>query len=182
MDLDLYRFDDPRAASAWEAVDDRVMGGVSRSRVRHDPAGHALFEGTLSLEQGGGFASVRAPVAMPAAAAGARVWLLEVHGDGRRYKFTLRTSSTIDAVSWQASFDAPAGEWRVVRLATGDFVPTFRGRHVGAPPLDPAQVRTLGLMLADRQAGPFALALRRIGVETDRPARARGWKPAAFRS
>lgn len=162
---DLYRFDDPRAASAWEAVDDRVMGGVSRSRVRHDPAGHAVFEGTLSLAQGGGFASVRAPVALPTDAAGASDWLLEVRGDGRRYKFTLRTSATFDAVSWQASFDAPAGDWRTVRLATADFVPTFRGRRVDAPPLDPVQVRTLGLMLADRHAGPFALALRRIAIE-----------------
>lgn len=167
MDFDLYRFDDPRAASAWEAVDDRVMGGVSRSRVRHDPAGHAVFEGILSLERGGGFASVRAPAAVPAEAAGVRAWRLEVRGDGRRYKFTLRTSERFDAVSWQASFDVPAGEWRAVRLATDDFVPTFRGRQVTASPLDPAQVRTLGLMLADRQPGSFALALRRIVVETD---------------
>lgn len=167
MDVDLYRFDDPRAASAWEAVDDRVMGGVSRSRMRHDPAGHAVFEGILSLDQGGGFASVRAPAAQPVEAAGTRAWRLEVRGDGRRYKFTLRTSERFDAVSWQASFDVPAGEWRTVRLATGDFVPTFRGRQVDAPPLDPSAVRTLGLMLADRQPGPFALALRRIAIETD---------------
>jgi hypothetical protein len=166
VDLDLYRFDDPRAAIAWEAVDDRVMGGVSRSRVRHDPTGHAVFEGTLSLAQGGGFASVRAPVAMPATAAGTQAWLLDVRGDGRRYKFTVRTSERFDAVSWQASFDVPAGAWQTVRLATDDFVPTFRGRRVEAPPLEPAQVRTLGLMLADRQAGPFALALRRIAIET----------------
>ena len=162
--MDLYRFDDPQAAAAWEAVDDRVMGGVSRSRVRHDPTGHAVFEGMLSLAQGGGFASVRAPVAMPAAAAGMQAWLLEVRGDGRRYKFTLRTSANFDAVSWQAAFDAPAGEWRVVRLATADFIPSFRGRRVEAPPLEFPRVRTLGLMLADRQAGPFALALRRIAL------------------
>lgn len=167
MDFDLYRFDDPRAASAWESVDDRVMGGVSRSRVRHDPAGHAVFEGILSLERGGGFASVRAPAPLPAEAAGVRAWRLEVRGDGRRYKFTLRTSDRFDAVSWQASFDVPAGEWRAVRLATDDFVPTIRGRQVAASPLDPAQVLTLGLMLADRQPGPFALALRRIVAETD---------------
>jgi NADH dehydrogenase [ubiquinone] 1 alpha subcomplex assembly factor 1 len=163
---DLYRFDDPRAAATWEAVDDRVMGGVSRSRVRHDPAGHAVFEGTLSLAQGGGFASVRADVALPAGAA-PTCWLLEVRGDGRRYKFTLRASATFDAVSWQASFDAPIGEWRMVRLATADFIPTFRGRRVDAPPLDPARVRTLGLMFADRPAGPFALALRRVAIESD---------------
>jgi NADH dehydrogenase [ubiquinone] 1 alpha subcomplex assembly factor 1 len=161
---DLYRFDAANAAAAWEPIDDRVMGGVSRSRMRHDPAGHAVFEGTLSLAQGGGFASVRAPVAMPGVPPGASAWLLEVRGDGRRYRFTLRTGAAFDAVSYQASFEAPPGEWRTVRLATTDFVPTFRGRRVEAPPPEVARVHTLGLMLADRQAGPFALALRRIAI------------------
>lgn len=162
---DLYRFDDPRAAATWEAVDDRVMGGVSRSRVRHDPAGHAVFEGTLSLLQGGGFASVRADVALPADGGAPRAWLLEVRGDGRRYRFSLRTSGGFDGVSYQASLQPPAGEWRMVELASADFVPTFRGRVVDALPLDPARVRKIGLMLADRQPGTFALALRWIAID-----------------
>lgn len=166
MRHDLFRFDDPAAAAAWKAVDDRVMGGVSRSRMRHDPAGHAVFEGTLSLDSGGGFASVRADVVVPADAGSPRAWLLEVRGDGRRYKFNLRTSAAFDAVNWQAGFEAPANEWRMVRLAAADFLPTFRGRRVEAPPLDMSAVRTLGLMLADRRPGAFALALRRVAVES----------------
>lgn len=55
----LFDFTDPSAANAWHAIDDRVMGGISRSTMRHDPAGHAVFEGTVSLERNGGFASVR---------------------------------------------------------------------------------------------------------------------------
>ena len=59
MLIELFDFSDPRAAEAWRAIDDRVMGGVSRSRLRHDRAGHAVFEGDVSLERNGGFASVR---------------------------------------------------------------------------------------------------------------------------
>jgi hypothetical protein len=55
----LFDFSDSRATNAWQAIDDRVMGGISRSTLRHDPAGHAVFEGTVSLERNGGFASVR---------------------------------------------------------------------------------------------------------------------------
>jgi hypothetical protein len=164
--LDLFRFDDPRAAAAWQAVDDRVMGGVSRSRMRADPAGHALFEGLLSLESGGGFASVRAAASLPPSAA-PRAWLLEARGDGRRYKFNLRAAGRFDDVNYQAAFEPPSDAWQVVRLAHGDFIPTFRGRRVDAPPLDHSLVGTLGLMVADRQAGTFALALRRIAFETD---------------
>lgn len=164
---DLFRFDDPRAAAAWEPVDDRVMGGVSRSRVRHDASGHAVFEGLLSLESGGGFASVRAGVSMPAQARAPCAWLLEARGDGRCYKFNLRTAGRFDDVNYQAVFEPAVDRWGVVRLATTDFVPTFRGRRVDAAPLDPAQVRTLGLMVSDRQAGAFALQLRRIAFESD---------------
>jgi hypothetical protein len=56
----LFDFSDPSAVDAWRAIDDRVMGGISRSQLRHDPTAHAVFEGLVSLEQNGGFASVRA--------------------------------------------------------------------------------------------------------------------------
>jgi hypothetical protein len=69
-------------------------------------------------------------------------------------------------VNYQAAFEAPAGAWTLVRMPLTAFHPTFRGRRVpGAPPLDPARVRQIGLMIADRQAGAFALALRSFGVE-----------------
>jgi hypothetical protein len=50
-----------------------------------------------------------------------------------------------------------------VRLA--EFRASFRGREVpGAPPLDPARIRQVGLMIVARQAGPFALDIRRISL------------------
>ena len=55
----LFDFTDPAATNPWAPIDDRVMGGASHSHLRHDPAGHAVFEGTVSLERNGGFASVR---------------------------------------------------------------------------------------------------------------------------
>ena len=55
----LFDFGDPAAVTEWNAIDDRVMGGVSGSRLRHDPTGHAVFEGSVSLERNGGFASIR---------------------------------------------------------------------------------------------------------------------------
>ncbi len=46
----LFDFSDPSAANAWHAIDDRVMGGISRSSLRHDPAGHAVFEGQQAVQ------------------------------------------------------------------------------------------------------------------------------------
>jgi NADH dehydrogenase [ubiquinone] 1 alpha subcomplex assembly factor 1 len=161
----LLRFDAPAAVLSWGAIDDRVMGGVSRSRLRHDPAGWAVFEGEVSLERNGGFASVRSqPQALgrPEAVA----CLIEARGDGHRFKLRLLTDDSFDAVSYQAGFAPEAGRWSTVRLPLAGFVPTFRGRVVAdAPPLDPARIRQIGLLIADRQVGPFALAIRSIELE-----------------
>ena len=55
----LIDFANPSAALEFMAVDDRIMGGSSSSRVVYDATESAsCFEGTLIVE-GGGFASVR---------------------------------------------------------------------------------------------------------------------------
>jgi len=161
----LLDFDDAADAAMWRPVDDVVMGGVSASRFDQYGPGVARFAGTVSLERGGGFASVRTPP-RDWDAAGATAFVLRVLGDGKTYKLTLRTGDGFDGIQYQARFAPPAGEWTELRLAVADFLPTFRGRVVpGAPSLDPARVRALGLMISDRQAGPFELLVDRIGVE-----------------
>ena len=55
----LFDFSDANCVQDWAAIDDRVMGGESQSRLRYDSRGHAVFEGVVSLERNGGFASVR---------------------------------------------------------------------------------------------------------------------------
>ena len=160
----LFDFRDPRAVDEWTPIDDRVMGGVSRSRLRHDPAGHAVFEGVVSLERNGGFASLRS---RPGARGrpGAEACRIEVRGAAKRFKLSLLTDDGFDRPSYQATFAPAASGWQRLRLPLADFRATFRGREVpGAPALDPARIRQVGLLIADRQAGPFALDIRQIGL------------------
>ena len=94
---------------AWQTVDDRVMGGSSRSRVVMMPGGGgAAFEGDLVVN-GGGFASVRcAPRrggALGAMLRGAKALVLVCSGDGRRgYKLLLKVSR---ALPWHLIFSPP---------------------------------------------------------------------------
>jgi monofunctional biosynthetic peptidoglycan transglycosylase len=161
----LLDFDDANDAALWYAVDDVVMGGVSSSGFDRAEAGIGRFRGQVSLENNGGFASVRTPP-RDWDTAGATAFVLRVRGDGHEFKFTLRTGDGFDGTQYQARFAPPAGEWTDVRLPVASFVPTFRGRVLHeAPPLDPARVRVLGLMISDRQAGPFELLVDRIAIE-----------------
>jgi NADH dehydrogenase [ubiquinone] 1 alpha subcomplex assembly factor 1 len=164
MQTDPISFDAPETITDWFAINDTVMGGLSTGRFSYDPAGHAVFDGEVSLERHGGFASVRgtrAALGSPATLG----YALAVLGDGKRYEMNLRTEDSFDGVNYQAEFQTQAGQWIEVRLPLSAFAPNFRGRPVpAAPPLNPALVRQVGLMIADKQAGLFRLCIRRISA------------------
>jgi NADH dehydrogenase [ubiquinone] 1 alpha subcomplex assembly factor 1 len=162
----LLDFDDDVEITQWTTVNDVVMGGVSRSAFERAGPGIARFRGVVSLENSGGFASVRTSPRQWNSA-GASAFVLRVLGDGRVYKFTVRTDDGFDGIQFQSRFTPPAGDWHEARLPVASFAATFRGRIVpGSAPLDPARVRALGLMISDRQDGPFELLVDWIGVET----------------
>ena len=164
LPLPLFDFREPVAVRAWTAIDDRVMGGCSVSTLRHHAAGHAVFEGEVSLERNGGFASVRSSPG-PRGLPNAEVCLLEIRGVPMRFKVSLLTEDGFDTLNYQARFAPSGSEWQTLGRPLSAFRATFRGREVaGAPQLDPARIRQVGLMTADRQAGHFALDIRRIGL------------------
>jgi monofunctional biosynthetic peptidoglycan transglycosylase len=146
-------------APRWRAVDDVVMGGRSSSRMEATPEGTCVFTGELSLENNGGFASVRR-AAEQVALAGASSVVLRVRGDGKTYRLRFRTKGGYDVPSYQADFETVAGEWIDVTLDLVDFELKWRGRAVpDAPLLDPSAVHGLGLLIADEQVGSFRLEL-----------------------
>ena len=143
--------DDP---SDWRSVDDPVMGGVSESTFEATPDG-AAFTGAVSLEQGGGFCSVRAPESAYdlSSTTGLR---LRLRGDGNRYWLTLYTASG-GPISYRAPLHPPE-QWTEVDVPFSRLTPYRRGTKVPtAPPFAPSEVRTLGFLIADEQAGPFRL-------------------------
>jgi len=158
-DKTLFDFQAATNLPAWEVVNDDVMGGVSTSQFQMLTNDCAVFSGTVRLENNGGFASARS-VPVPENLTGLTAFILRVRGDGRRYKFSVRTGAGFDTPLYQSSFIAKPGEWEEHRLAFCDFVPTFRGRVLtDVPPLNPAKVNAVGFLIADKQAGPFRLEI-----------------------
>ena len=161
----LFDFQIATNTAAWQVVNDDVMGGVSTSAFRLTN-GVALFQGSVSLENNGGFASARS---LPARhdLAGADAFVVRVRGDGRRYKFTARTDQSFDSAIYQCVFTTKKGEWEEHRLPFKQFIPTFRGRVLsGEPPLDPAKVTSVGFLISDNQKGAFQLEIAWIKVTT----------------
>ena len=158
----IHRFDTPASTQNWLPVNDGVMGGVSSSQMRFALAGHAVFEGVVSLENNGGFASVRASQ-LDLGSSDTVAYLLTVWGDGHTYKLNFRTDLGFDGVNYQAAFTPALGQWTQISLPVAAFAPSFRGRAVkGVPPMQPEAVRQVGLMISDGQAGAFLLLVKAI--------------------
>lgn len=155
-------------APPWRSIDDVVMGGRSSSRMEV-AGGIAVFRGEVSLANNGGFASVRSAPKVHDLS-GFDGLVLRVRGDGTRYQLRLRTTATVDGVSYQAPLDPPAGAWQELAIPFTAFEPVFRGRRLpDHPPLDPAEVKSFGLMVAGGQAGPFRLEIEWIQGSRNRP-------------
>jgi len=156
----LLDFSSSEVVQTFRVISDVVMGGVSTSRLGSTD-GAMVFEGGVSLENNGGFASMRGPVRFPAESA---ALLLTVRGDGQRYKLTLKLDDSTSTPQYQAGFVAPR-EWQILRFKPADFAASFRGRAVVAPIVRLVDVQHFGLLISDRQSGAFRIELKDIRAE-----------------
>jgi monofunctional biosynthetic peptidoglycan transglycosylase len=167
----LVDFAGPEAAQQWQAVNDGVMGGVSDGRFTITDDNTLEFSGTLSLENNGGFASVRTKATDLDIEAGDTL-VVRVKGDGREYVLNLYTKSRRMAFSYRAPLPTTKDEWTEVRVPLEDFIPTAFGRRVqGMGPVGPDQINGLGFMLSDKKPGKFRMQVESVKVERAAPQR-----------
>lgn len=142
----------------WRVVDDGVMGGLSKGKLTVSDDGILTFDGDLSLENSGGFSSIRTNTVPFDLSASAGV-SARVKGDGRTYQMRLGTDARYRGmeISFTADFATEKGEWTTVEIPFSEFKGSFRGRKLPDEVLAPAKIRRLGLLLADKKAGAFKL-------------------------
>jgi NADH dehydrogenase [ubiquinone] 1 alpha subcomplex assembly factor 1 len=79
---------------------------------------------------------------------------------GRRYQLRFRTDDASDGVAYRATCDISPGEWLERKLRFADFQASFRGSVLSdVGPLDPARIRQMGFLIADKEEGPFRLEI-----------------------
>ncbi|QDT96716.1 CIA30 family protein [Gimesia aquarii] len=161
----LFDFSKQEAGNQWQTVNDGVMGGISEGRFRISNEGILEFFGTLSLENNGGFASVRSRPKQLNLQVG-DILLTRVKGDGRKYSLNLYLPIRRVAFSYRMEFKTEKDKWIELRFPLKDFVATSFGRTAdNAGQVNAPQVNSIGFLLGDKKAGPFKLEVDWIKVE-----------------
>ena len=143
----------------WQIINDDVMGGVSQSEIIFNDTGTATFQGKISLENNGGFASTRSK--SHSYRLGGYIGLhVRIQGDGKDYQLRVRTDNRFDGISYRYRFATQPETWMNIRVPFSEFVPVFRGRiQSNVSPISPEQIQQVGFLISDKQAGKFRIEI-----------------------
>jgi len=141
----------------WQIVNDGVMGGLSKGNIEFAD-GVMKFWGILSLENNGGF-SLAETRKLNLDLSNDLGILLRVRGDGRTFSIRLKSDARFRnmPVSFAGELPTTKGEWQQVKVPFSSFKGGFRGRNLPDAVLDTSQIQQLGIILGDKQAGPFQI-------------------------
>ncbi len=157
----LVTFDTRGERLEWDSLGDQVMGGQSDGTLVHSAEGVGLFEGTVRLDNGGGFASVKADLPEPVDASQWTGIELLAKGDGKTYKIGLRNSTNRRTVIYQHAFTPGTDEWSRIRLTFSEFIPTWRGKTLtDEVALNLSHLASVSLFVSGRQVGKFQLKMQ----------------------
>ena len=146
--------------SNWQIVDDGVMGGLSKGKFKISDENALVFNGILSLENNGGFSSIRSQRTKMDLSSYKGI-KIRVKGDGRKYKMRFESDSKYRrmAVSFQHEFETTAGEWSEVFIPFEGLKASFRGWKLPTMKFNPQSIQRFGLIIADKKQGPFKITV-----------------------
>ena len=155
----IFTFDDAGEVRRWFTVLDGVMGGLSTGRIAAG-SGTLVFDGATSLENNGGFSSMRVDLA-DGLFDGFDAVKLRVKGDGREYRLGAKAGRGAGAGGYWAPFATTKDRWIEVVVPIADLERHFMGQRLPGR-LDPADLKSLEFYIYDKKAGPFRLELDSI--------------------
>ena len=155
----MYEFKNADEIDSWLIINDGVMGGLSKSEIVLSDNNTAIFKGSVSLENNGGFASTRT-VPRSYDLNGYDGVRLRVKGDGKSYQFRARIDDRFDGVSYRYSFETEQDKWMIIEIPFDQCEPVFRGRVLdGVKPLVSEDIQQLGFLIATKKADTFQLEI-----------------------
>ena len=155
----LFDFNKDTSARDWRLVDDVVMGGRSAGSFYINENGHGVFEGNVSLENNGGFSSIRHSNTYQIPKNQRKI-SIRLKGDGKSYQFRLKHRRN----SWESyvyNFNT-TGSWQVIEIPLNEMYPSFRGRKLKRANFDFNAIAEIGFLIGNKQNENFRLEIDRL--------------------
>jgi hypothetical protein len=158
----LFNFADPAAMRGWEVEDDVIMGGRSKSTLTHDPDGHIIFTGKVSLENEGGFASIQNHFD-PIDVSNYTHAVIRLKGDGKRFFYIVESEKK--ARNYYVADFSTTGKWQEIRIPLRTMYPVRRGDRLDIPDYPGNTMTQSRFMIANGRAEAFRLEVASIKLE-----------------
>ncbi len=160
--MQIFDFSQNSDLTSWRIVDDVVMGGKSSSKFSVNKSGHGLFEGYVSLENNGGFSSVRHRFSNINVVEFTKI-VIKLRGDGKRYQFRVK-SDVYDRFSYVAHFETD-GSWQTIEIPFSSMYPSFRGMRLNRPNYPGKTLEELAFLISNKTEESFWLEIDVISLE-----------------
>ena len=155
----IFDFNKNSSISNWVVVDDVVMGGRSNGNFQLNKDGKGVFYGKVSLENNGGFSSLRYGFNKLNVEKFKSI-ILKIKGDGKNYQFRIKHKST-DYASYITSFSS-SGEWQEIEITLNSMYPSFRGRKLDEPNFFHKSIEEVTFLIANKRNEDFILLIDKI--------------------
>lgn len=162
MSTPIFTFSKSANISNWRIVDDVVMGGKSNGTFSLNNYGYGEFSGKISLENNGGFSSVRYSMATLNISEASKI-TIKLKGDGKTYQFRIKANSE-DRHSYIKPFTTN-GEWQTINIDLNTMYPAFRGKTLDIPSFDKTSIEELAFLIGNKKEEHFKLLIESISLQ-----------------
>lgn len=158
----IFDFNKKSNVEDWVIVDDGVMGGRSKGNFKLSKDGFGVFEGKISLENNGGFSSLRYKFPKIETKEYSKV-VLKLKGDGKQYQFRVKTNSG-DYYSYITTFST-SGKWQEIEIPLKDMYPSYRGRKLDQPNFSGDYIEEIMFLIGNKKEENFKLLLDNLELK-----------------
>lgn len=153
-----------KSGSRWRIVNDGVMGGLSSSKAGVNEEGKIFFSGSVSLENNGGFASLRSPVKNYDFEKYSGIEI-RIKGEGKTFSLSMKETSYFTGSFYTANFETRKGEWLTLKIPFESFSLYYFGNKVRSNPKIPLnKIKEISLLIGEKQEGAFNAEIEYIKV------------------
>lgn len=160
--MTLFQFSTDSNSNNWRILDDVVMGGQSDGHFKVNADGYGEYSGHVSLENNGGFSSLRYDFET-VNASDYTSFKIRIKGDGKTYQFRVK-DSRYNRYSYIFKFET-TGDWQTIDIPFAAMYASFRGYRLDMPNFKGDQMEEIAFLIGNKKKESFKLLIDSITLE-----------------